>query len=320
MGIYKKHDMRASRFGKVLVPVSLEIESTIAFRQALYFRKVLGSEITLFHAITGTNEMVNVLQPNVNKSLQGRGMVRLIRFAKNHFRGRIPEDVKLRVEVGNHVSLINTIANTERFDLIVLNRSNRIEGLTGKFTRHNIDQIVEESVCPVVSVNDRWTGKGIRDILVPVDVSKSSRELLNWSIVLGKMFGANIKLLAALSVDIELTRSLPYRKTEIMKSIIEREDLNCIVDIVVKEKTSRGDSLLEGARKIKADILLVQGFQDLMFGDSQNEKLLIEFIHNSNRPVFSLGIKRNGFISDIMHTKINKTDLSERISGRALQW
>jgi nucleotide-binding universal stress UspA family protein len=302
------------------VPVSLAVESTTAFKQALYFRKKFGAEIVLLHVVQKIGGISNVFQPKLKDSLQGRGMVRLIRFTKMHFRGRIPDDVKLRVEVGNYLNIINSISSSENFDLVILNRSNRIEGLSERFKTNSIDQIIRESRCPVISVNDRWTGSGIRNILVPVDISRQSRDLLNWSIILGKAFNAKIKLLAALTVNIELKRSLAYKKSQIMKHYIEREGIDCTVSIVEKENFGKNDALVEGAKKTPADILLIQGFQDLMFSHSQSERLLVEFLQNSSRPIFSLGVKDEGFVANLLTMSKKQVNISDRISSKALRW
>lgn len=311
--------MKMNRFKRILVPVSLAVESTTAFKQALYFRKKFGAEVTLLHVVQKLGGISNVFQPNLKNSLQGRGMVRLIRFAKMHFRGRIPEDVKLRVEVGNHVNIISSITNSEAYDLVILNRSNKIDGLKARYKSNSVNQIVRESRCPVISVNDRWTGRGIRSVLVPIDISRQSRDLLNWSIILGKAFNANIKLLAALTVNIELKKSLAYKKTRIMKNLIEREGVKCSVGIVEKENSAKNDALVDGAKRTQADILLIQGFQDLMFSNSQSERLLIEFLQNSSRPIFSLGIKQEDFISDLFINKKRQKNITERISSKALK-
>ncbi|WP_321297935.1 universal stress protein [Marinifilum fragile] len=312
--------MKANRFNRILVPVSLAVESTTAFKQALFFRKQFGAEITLLHVVQKVGGLSNVFQPSLKNSLQGRGMVRLIRFAKTHFRGRIPEDVNLRVEVGNHVQIIKSIIDSESFNLVILNRSNRIDGLAERYNSNSVNQIIRASRCPIMSVNDRWTGSGIRNVLVPVDTSRQSRDLVNWSILLGKTFNAKIKLLAALTVNIELKRSLAYKKTQIMQHLIENEGVQCSVEVVEKESNTRSDVLIESAKKTQADLLLVQGFQDLMFSNSPSERLLSDFLQSSSRPIFSLGVKDEGFVSNLLMMNSKQVVLSDRISNKAFKW
>jgi hypothetical protein len=233
-----------------------------------------------------------------------------------HFRGRIPEDVKLRVEIGNHVNVIKSIANSEKFDLVILNRSNNIDGLNEKFKRNSIDQIIREIKCPIISVNDRWTGRGIKNILIPIDVSRHSRDLLNWSIQLGKIFDANITLLAALTVKIELTKSLAYKKTKIMQEMIKREGITCSVVLFENEKSAKNEVLIEGAKQTKADLILIQGIQGLMFSNSNSEKLLVDFLRNSSRPIFNLGVNDESFINHFLNSSKYKSD---RISNKAFK-
>lgn len=317
MGIIKNHVMKTSNFKKILVPVSFERGGAIALKQALYFRRKHRSEITLLHVIPG--RVTSVLQPNLNKRLKARALVRLIRFAKVHFRSKIPDNVKLRVELGNYVTVIKDIARAERFNLIVLHRNNRLEGLIDKLRKNKVEHIVEQSTCPVLSVNERYTTKGVRKILIPVDVGKKSGDLVKWSVFLGNMMNADITLLAVLNVNIELERSLAYKKTQIMRSLIEQEGITCRVRVVKRKCSNRLKALVEEAKWNRADLVMLQGQQDLMFSNTEGERILSEFLLNSPQPLLCLGVKEEGFIVDLLaSSKSKKPNLTECLSPKAI--
>lgn len=292
--------MKVRKINRILVPVSLAGDGENALRQALFFRKTLSSRITLLHVVSAGMRLTNVIQSDADKGLKARAMVRLIRFAKIHFNGKIPDDIELRVEVGQHVSTITEIARSERFDLIIIKKNNKKTGLTEKFRKHSADRIVNESNCPVLSVENRWTNRGVKDILVPVDITGKSRDLLEWSIFIGQLLNARIHLLAALTVKIELKRSLAYKKAHVMKDLIEQAGVECKVTIIERPEGNRLEALLSGAKKQTSDLIMVQGHQEAIFSNGQGGRLITEFLHNSVVPVLCLGIVTESFFTDLL--------------------
>jgi len=303
--------MRAGNIYKIVVPISLKGDSEQALKQALFLCKKTKSTLTLLHVVPSDKSILRVMRSNINKRLQARGMVRLIRFAKLFFEGKIPNNIHLKVEIGNHVESIIDFANSERFDLLVLNSGKRIHNLSSRLKRQSVERIVRETICPVISVNDRWTNTGVRDILVPIDITRKSKDLIEWCIFMGQTFNARIELLAALTVKIELKRSLAYRKTQIMKNWIERDGVSCKVEIVEREMSSRIDTTLEELKHRKADLILIKGHRDLIFSDTEGERMMSEIIKSSQVPVMSLGIEFEEFFTDIIGANSQKK--SDRI-------
>ncbi len=292
--------MKIRMLKRILVPISLAGDGESAFRQALFFQRRLSSSITLLHVIPPSLLVTNAIQTDVDKKLKARAMVRLVHFVRIHFKGEIPEDIELRVEIGQHVSIVNAIAKEEKFDLIIINKNEKRQGIADRFRKHSAEKIIEESICPVLTIKHQWTNKGVRDILVPIDIVRKSRDLLEWAIFLGQLLNARIHLLTALTVKIELERSIAYKKAHLMKEIIEKEGLECKVSIEVREAENRLEALVVGAKDQAADLILVQGHQEMMFSDRQAERLHVEFLHKSEKPVMCLGIEMENFFSDFL--------------------
>ncbi|WP_421919311.1 universal stress protein [Marinifilum sp.] len=309
--------MELNSFKKILVPVRLDIDSTAAFKQALHFRKKFKAKVSLLHVVQKKGELTNMLQPKLESSLQGIGMVHLIRFAKMHFRGRIPNDIKLRVEVGDYVNIISEIANSEDFNLVVINRTNNITGLIKKYNK-TVNRMIGKLKCPLISVNTKWTSNGVKSILIPIDISEQSDDLVNWAIVLAKTFKAKIKVLLASTLNIDTKNSFAYEKSLLIKSAIKKEGINCSIIIVQDDNIERSKALVEGVKKIQADMILIQEFQNLMLSNTQNKRLLSEFIQNSSHPIFSLGTNHSALVKELL--SVNKSQIynSENLTGKLI--
>tara|TARA_R110001583_G_scaffold50403_2_gene157326 strand:+ start:19962 stop:20900 length:939 start_codon:yes stop_codon:yes gene_type:complete len=296
--------MKNIKLERILVPVSLSGDGEDALKQAVFFKKKMNSKITLIHVTPAASNIQSLVQNELNKRLQARAMVRLIRFAKIQFKGRIPEYVDLRVEIGQHVPVVIEVANKENYNLVIIRKNERIEGLVGKLKKHSADKIVQDINCPVLSVKDRWTYRGVRNILVPVDIRQQSRDLLNWSIYLGKKLNSRITLISVLNVKIELEQSLAYKKAKLLERSIRDEGIQCEARIIENEDDDKVESLLQYAKQEKADLVLAQGAQDILFGNAQSENFTSRLLHDSVKPVLRLESTKVSFLKDILGANI----------------
>jgi len=296
--------MKNIKLERILVPVSLSGDGEDALKQAVFFKKKMNSKITLIHVTPAASNLQSLVQNELNKRLQARAMVRLIRFAKIQFKGRIPEYVDLRVEIGQHVPVVIEVANKENYNLVIIRKNERIEGLVGKLKKHSADKIVQEINCPVLSVKDRWTYRGVRNILVPVDIRQQSRDLLNWSIYLGKKLNSRITLISVLNVKIELEKSLAYKKAKLLERSIRDEGIQCEARIIENEDDDKVESLLQYAKQEKADLVLAQGAQDILFGNAKSENFTSRLLHDSVKPVLRLEATKVSFLKDILGANI----------------
>jgi len=296
--------MRDIKLERVLVPVSLSGDGEDALKQAIFFKKKMNSKITLIHVTPAASNLKSLVQTELNKRLQARAMIRLIRFAKLQFKGKIPEYVDLRVEIGQHVSTIIEVANKENYNLVIIRKNERIEGLVGKLKKHSADKIVQEINCPVLSVKDRWTYRGVRNILVPVDIRQQSRDLLNWSIYLAKKLNTRITLISVLNVNIDLEKSLAYKKAKLLERSIRDEGIACEVKIFEDTGDDKIETILQYVKHEKADLVLAQGAQDVLFGDSQSENFISRLLHDSIKPVLRLGTDRAVYLKNLLSVEM----------------
>ncbi len=296
--------MKDIKLERVLVPVSLSGDGEDALKQAVFFKKKMNSKITLIHVTPPASNLKSLVETELNKRLQARAMIRLIRFAKLQFKGRIPDYVDLRVEIGQHVPTIIEVANKENYNLVIIRKNERMEGLVGKLKKHSADKFVQEINCPVLSVKDRWTYRGVRNILVPVDIRQQSRDLLNWSIYLAKKLNTRVTLISVLNVNIELEKSLAFKKAKLLERSIKNEGITCEVKIFENTGEDKIETILQYVKHEKADLVLAQGAQDVLFGDSQSENFISRLLHDSIKPVLRLGTDRAVYLKNLLKVEI----------------
>jgi len=163
----------------------------------------------------------------------------------------------------------------------------------------NTSRVIRQSRIPVISINGKHHYNGCRSILLPLDLTKETRQKVTYAIEMAKLFSATIKVLSVLwdKNDKDIINQLQNQLLQV-KNFIEEVNIHCQTEIVEIEEGSAGlgSTILDYARK--------QGDIDLVIIMTQQENRLVEFfigsaaqqiIRQSEIPVMSIIPKDLGF-------------------------
>ncbi|MCK7521591.1 MAG: universal stress protein [Ignavibacteriales bacterium] len=96
--------------------------------------------------------------------------------------------------------------------MIIIKKSKRIIGKFAAFRKNNADILIGKSFCPVLTISENFTHDGIREIVMPVDITKKTEEKVRWAIYLAKNFNARVTVISVLDINIDARKSLTYQK------------------------------------------------------------------------------------------------------------
>ncbi len=190
------------------MPVDFSESATDALRFALPFACETGARLDLLH----------VIEPVVTVGLAGEGVVSLPQTGSKQLRGdatarlkqlaateiRRPMRANVFVAEGQPAPVIAGIARQQRSDLVVISTHGH-GGLQRFFLGSTAEAIVRQSPCPVLTVRRRVLSRQgtpqsppserINRILVPVDFSRPSRDMLIYAANFALRFRASLLLL-----------------------------------------------------------------------------------------------------------------------------
>ena len=135
-----------------------------------------------------------------------------------------------------------------------------VMGLVSKFTLKNIIgknvfRMVRECNYPVITIKGKFHRNGCKNILLPLDLSKESRQKVGKAIDLAKMFGSNIRAVSILTTSDEIFENkLISYGNQAWKLIKEQGVASSI-------KTLRGKNIpkmvIDYAHEIEADLIMI---------------------------------------------------------------
>jgi nucleotide-binding universal stress UspA family protein len=273
----------------ILVPVDFNDFSIYAIEQAVAMAKICEYEISLLHVIED-NALIqkfisNQQLDNFKKEIQ-ENLDKLAKEVKTKNKINIGTIIKS----GKVYDQIIKTAETISASLIVMGSAGE-SGSKKKFIGSNSIRVVRESKIPVITIGNKNVRKKIKEIILPLDLSKETREKVGKAIELSKLFNhAIVRVVSVVFTNDEFVVNRLTRQLSQVKSYIEKSDVECSAEIIKgsKSEESLADSIVEYAVKIEGDLIMIMTQQEI-----ESTKYFIgssaqEIINNSKIPVLSI--------------------------------
>jgi len=277
---YKLHD--------VLAVVSLTEEGKVVLQQAMYLQKLLSFRIFVLYVIPPipfSKFKFNALKV---KELKDEAMLKLNNFVSDYFGGQIPENVILKVLMGNLVPTLIDQSQGEDFLFIILKRSILQPGINNLLVQKEIDKIIGHSYCPVLSINKESTPEEIKSILIPIDISEGTSKRLLWASTFAKITKAKIHIVSALNINMDEQKSLASKNAEKLKLMLQDRGIESDVEILKVHGVVKHKEVLSYIEARKPDFVIIRKHHVASYSKTNVGDFAKEIIHGSTIPVFTV--------------------------------
>lgn len=253
----------------ILVPIDSTDQTVIALAQSYNLAKLTNSKIVLL---------------SVDEGPPHKDVLRKLNDLQKDAEKKSGMPVEIMVRKGNVYEEITKVAD-------VLNPLFVVVGLTSKITvskaiGQNAFRMVRESKHPVITIRGKVHRNGCKNILVPLDLTKETREKIDKAIELAKLFGADIRVVSVLSQkDEESENKLISYSNQVWKHIKD-QGLRATI------KTVRGSDItkivLDYAYEVEADLILIMSKDKLNLKEFFLGTTAQRIINESDIPVLSI--------------------------------
>lgn len=147
-------------------------------------------------------------------------------------------------------------------------------------------QMVRECPCPVITIRGREQRDGCENILMPIDLSRESREKVDMAIEFAKYFGAAIRVLGIYSLKDEKYENQLHAYVHQVKQYIKSKGVTCSNKTMPSENIA--ESVVEYANKIETDLIMIMNKPGLSVKERFVGTLAQKVIDISNIPVMTV--------------------------------
>ena len=279
-----KHDF--DLINKILIPYDFSETADLSLEHAIFMAKLLKAEITLLHIVETVSftSAISHAFSGFEQKIESATNEKLEQLAKDiHQKSGI--SLKVRSEVGRIYKKICAVAKEMGTDIIIMGT----HGSSGyqKFTvGTNTSRVVQESPCPVLSVQTHAKGLGFKRIALPIDDSNESRQKVPLAVGLAQFYGSHISIIGLInSSNADLIRKFKI-KVEQVEEYVVNHDLQ--YDTRYVEGNDLSGLTMKTAEEIDADLLVIMTEQEPSLTGFLLGTYATKVVNNSKIPVLSI--------------------------------
>lgn len=281
---------------KILVPVDFSDQSLIALGQSYNLARKYQAEITLLYVIEDHGLVSKLFSKEQDDSLKKQVEENLAKLAAD-------------VEKKQGINVTTMVARGSVYDkvaevadmisaLFIIMGTNGSTNIKRKFIGSNALRVVREANVPVITIRGQHHRDGCKNIVLPLDLTKETREKVNFAIELGKLGdGSAIRIVSVLFSTDEFVVNRLTRQLQQVKQFIEKEGIVCSAEIIkgIKKEETLAQSIISYAHKVEGDLIMIMTQQEQDFTYRFIGSSAQEVINTSDIPVISIipSMKRN---------------------------
>jgi len=279
---------------KIIVGYDFQDLSNAALKQAYDLAQFVNSGILLVLVINDDlltlsdvfrNEHADRMKKKITDSMHKEIAARLQKVADEaSAEANVP--VNYRIETGKIYERILEIAKENRARFIVVGRASK-ELDRGQFGSSAM-RIVEAASCPVITMPSVRCGTTFKNIVLPIDLTKQTREEVFNAISFGLNFDATIHLVSVIMGGVPAQKSRIYNKMQRMKTMIEENGVKCTEKLFKKTHFAIHEVIIQYSKEINADGLMIMTHQEVSTSDKYIGAVAHQIIKEAQIPVISL--------------------------------
>ncbi len=266
------------------IPKNEDGESVL--KTALFFQKALGLEIFALSIIKGSFPLFHRLRISDLKKRINEEKEDMASFIRSIILKKIPKNIIVRIKRG---SLIPTLIDESKhggYEFMVVAKSEK--SFACKKFKKKVNKLISNTHCPVLSICTNYEPSEIKKILVPIDITQSTKKRLLWTSKFAKKFGAKVHVVSALNIDMTKTRSLAYRNADKIKHLLTDQGIECELEVLKVHGKKRHQVIQDYIDEVKPDLLIMRTHQETTLFGSKIGEFVSELVHSCKMPVFTV--------------------------------
>jgi len=279
---------------KIIVAYDFQELSNAALKQAYDLARFVNSGILLVLVMNDDlltlsdvfkNEHSDTFKKKITNVMQREIADRLEKVCADATRNS-GVAVNYLIETGRIYEKILAIAKENSARFIVMGRTSMSlrKGGFGSNALH----VVEESSCPVITFPSVESNTAFKNIVLPIDLTKQTREEVFNAISFGLFFDATIHLVSVIMGGVSTRKSRIYKKMQGMMKMIEENGVRCTDKLFKKSHLAIHEVIMDYSKDIDADALMIMTHQEINTSDNYIGAVAHQIIKGSSLPVISL--------------------------------
>ncbi len=283
----------------LLIPVDFNEQSLVALEQSYNLARLLQTELVLLY-VHEERDFINSLFSKEQKQQISEDINHRLEEIASEISQKTGLRVSPVVKRGKvHAAILETAEQYNSRFILMGTNDEQSDQEKNSLIGSNTSKVIRQSKIPVITFNTKTHFDGCRSILLPLDLTKETRQKVTHAIQMAKLFGSTIKVISVLwDADSRAIRQQLMAQLAQAQSFIREAGIRCETQLI--ETGSSAQDLVPAILNYSEE----QQDIDLIMIMTQQENRLVEFfigsaaqqiIRESTIPVMSIIPKDLGF-------------------------
>ncbi len=266
----------------ILVPTNFSTRANIAYRQSINFAERTNGDVHLLHVIPQKDNNANL---DLEIDVIHNQVLKLVENCSDDIRRRI----HTRIEYGRVNTIICKVENELSPDFMFIGsdaaRKNHAHSITLK--------LIDKISCPLVVFAGRFDRVGCDRIVLPVDLTKETKQKIDLAVKIAKIYGSKIYVVSATgNVGDDKMAHLQERIADV-KSIFDKINIACETQLLHTDDNveKMANSINDYADDINASAIIIMTRQENRLQKFFVGSMATELIKKANVPIVCVSPK-----------------------------
>ena len=278
-----------SSANQILIPMDFSDQALIALDQSYNLAQFYNAELTLLYVIEEGGALARIFAKSFDEAAMKKEVEEKLHELAKETEKKKKIKVNTMVAKGAVYEKVLEVADMISAKMILMGSQGTV-GIRKRFIGSNALRVVREAACPVITIKGKHHREGCKNIVLPIDLSKETREKVSKAIELGKLYGSTIRVVSVLFTLDEFVVNRLTRQMDQVKSFIQKAGVKATAEMVkaIKGEESLSQAIIDYSNKVDADLIMIMTQQE-----SETTPLFVGstaqgIINNSDVPVMSL--------------------------------
>ncbi|NBV13067.1 MAG: universal stress protein [Sphingobacteriia bacterium] len=269
---------------KIIVPVDFSAFSQYPLETAIHFAQLKQAEIVLLHVLEEPSLPLRLISSTDMEDMRDRAQKLMSQLTSKL--GASEVEVSTMIKVGKpHKAIVEAAKEISPWAIFM--STHGASGIQEYLVGSNASRVIRAASCPVISFRNPHPRDSFRNILLPLDLTKETREKIAFAVEFSEYFGAKINVISVLqTTDVEIRNRLQQQLDKVEEFFMNKE-IQVSARLLLSEAPI-SDVVVKYGEEIGADLLMIMTQQELKIKEHFMGSTAEHIVNHSNIPVISI--------------------------------
>jgi nucleotide-binding universal stress UspA family protein len=238
---------------KIIVPIDFSGDSINALEHAIVIANIVKADLRMIHVKKNKNFEVPFYFKNFDYN-QGSSLQDYFEIIINKYQSKVENNFDYKIREGH---VFKEVCNQAKYDdaYMVILGTHGISGFEELIAGSNAFKVVANSPCPVLTVRHGFLRTDITKIILPIDISKESRQKVPFAAEIASYFNAEVHTVSVREINSKDIVTKLDNYTSQVCEYLTKKNVKCYTQALNGKNIT--DITIQYACKIGAELITI---------------------------------------------------------------